>query len=628
MLQLIRGTVGSWIVKILFILLIASFGVWGIGDVIRSAGQSNTVAEVGGVEIGRQELDQTFRQQIQRLRPMFGGQFDVEQAVQMGMLDQSLQQIVQRVLIDLAARDAELRISDAVIRQRIADEPAFRNQQGAFDPDRFHRVLASNNLSEAGLIQMLRGEIARETVLGAIEAGAQAPQPLVETLYRFRNETRVAEVLTIRNAGVADVGQPDEAALQAFHQDKAVRFTAPEFRTLTVASLAPDDIAQDITVPDEEVRAAYDARINEFRTPERRSVAQALVETEEKAKEIAAAAGNAAGLADAAQKVGTDAMPLGQVMKEDLPEELADAVFLAPSGAITQPIRSALGWHVVGVTAIEPGSTQSFDEVKNQILADLRREKAADRLFEVSNQLEDALAGGANLEEAAARLGLRPIKIAAVDNTGKDPSGKVAEGVPALPEVLKTAFSLEKGQESRLAETKEGTYFLVRVDEVTPPALKPLNEVRPQVIAAWTEEQRAKKAAEKAEKAAQRLKDGAALDAVAQEFGGEAKVSEPFTRTAKGANLPPQLVAELFTLKPGAVTSAATGDSQVIARLKNIRPADPATAGAALAQVRDQAVKGIAGDLAVQFAEALRQKYPVEIQPRTLQSMYRRDDAQ
>lgn len=624
MLQALRGTVGSWVVKILFIMLILSFGVWGIGDIFRNKGPANTVAEVGGIEISRQELDQAFRQQVQRLSPLFGGQFDLEQAVAMGLLDQSLQQLIQRDLIDLAARDAGLLVGDAMIRQRIAEEPAFRNRQGQFDPDVFRRVLQANNLSEAGLVEVLRRDVARETVLGAVTAGAQPPQPLVADLYRFHEETRVAEVVTIRSAGFGDVGQPDEATLVAFHQDKAVRFTAPEYRALTVASLTIDDIAGEIAVPEADLQAAYESRAAEFRTPERRTAEQALVETEEKARAIVQAAGNAAGLAEAAKQAGIEAQPIGQVIKEDLPEELADAVFALAPGAVTQPIRSALGWHVVAVTAVEPGSTRAFEQVKDQLLAEIRREKAADRLFEISNKVEDALAAGAGIDQAAAAQGLKIRKIDATDASGKTPAGSPLPGVPAQADVLKSAFTLEKGRESRLTETKDGGYFIVRVDDVTPPKLRPLDEVRPQVIAAWAAEQRAGRAAEQAGRIAGQLREGAAAEVVATAAGAEVLVSAPFSRNGKGANLPPALVATLFDAKPGEVATAATADGQIVARLKEIRVADPAVAVAALEPIRQQASQGIASDLAVQFAEALRRKYPVEIDQATLRSLYQR----
>ncbi|WP_454018208.1 SurA N-terminal domain-containing protein [Azospirillum sp. Marseille-Q6669] len=258
MLQFIRTYAGSWVVKILFVLLIVSFAAWGIGDMIRTGGISSTVASVGKVEIDRAELDQEFRRQMERLRPMVGGNLTTEQARQFGLLDQSLSALVQRALYDQAARDAGISVGPDVVRQRIAEEPAFRNAQNQFDPAQFRSVLRNNQLTEDGYVALLRRETARELVAGAVGAGVTPPKPLVQDLYRFRGERRVAEVVTLPNAAIGDVGVPDEAELTRYYENHhQVRFTAPEYRSLSIAQLSADEIAKDIQIPDNELRAAY-----------------------------------------------------------------------------------------------------------------------------------------------------------------------------------------------------------------------------------------------------------------------------------------------------------------------------------------------------------------------------------
>ena len=179
MLQFIRGTVGTWVVKGLFVILIASFAIWGIGDIFRGRGPASTVADIGPTKIAASELDSEVRKQIERLRPMFGGQFDLEQAKQMGLIGQTLDQMVQRALFDLAAHDAGLNAGDDLVRRRIQSIPGFHNEKGEFDPELARRALAASSLSEGTLAAMIRDETGRTLLLGAIAAGASAPAPLV-----------------------------------------------------------------------------------------------------------------------------------------------------------------------------------------------------------------------------------------------------------------------------------------------------------------------------------------------------------------------------------------------------------------------------------------------------------------
>jgi peptidyl-prolyl cis-trans isomerase D len=228
MLQFMRQAAGSWVVKILFILLILSFGAWGVTGVYNQSGRDNTVAEVGRVKIGANQLDQEFRRQINRMRQVFGPQFDAEQAKQFGLVNQSLRQLIDRTVYDLAARDLGLVVSDRLVLQEIQREPAFRNQQGQFEPERFRSVLATNGLTEQGYADLVKRELARGELLGALGAGVQAPAPIVDDLYRRQAEKRVAETLTVPNASITDIPTPDDQTLKAYQADKADRFSAPE----------------------------------------------------------------------------------------------------------------------------------------------------------------------------------------------------------------------------------------------------------------------------------------------------------------------------------------------------------------------------------------------------------------
>ena len=91
MLNALRKNAGSWVVKVLLLLLVASFAIWGIGDVFFSGGQNPAVATVGGIEIPANELANAFNRSVANLQRQLGPQFDREQAIQLGVMQQALQ---------------------------------------------------------------------------------------------------------------------------------------------------------------------------------------------------------------------------------------------------------------------------------------------------------------------------------------------------------------------------------------------------------------------------------------------------------------------------------------------------------------------------------------------------------
>ena len=624
MLQFIRGTVGTWIVKGLFVVLIASFAIWGIGDIFRGRGPASTIAEIGPTKIPASELDQEVRKQINRLRPMFGGQFDLEQAKQMGLIGQTLDQMIQKALFDLAAHDAGLDAGDDLVRRRIQSIPGFRNQQGEFEPELLRRALAANSLSEGTLIGMIREETGRNLVLGAVSAGAGAPAPLVDALYRFRQEKRIAETITLANDKMPEPATPDEAELTRYHEDKAVRFTAPEYRALTVGLITVDDLAKTMDVTEDEVKTAYEGRADEFQTAERRSFTQVVVDGEDKARAIAEKARTLKGDLEAAAKAeGVEASNIGPAVEADVPE-IGASVFALEAGTIPDAFKSDLGWHVVKVTKVEPARTRTLADVRDDVVSQLRKDHAADAMPHFVNHIEDALAGGSTLEEAAAKFRFRLVKVAAADSEGNAADGTKVKDVPDLPAVLQAAFALAQGARSPVTEGADNNSFVVRVDSLAPSHLKPLAEVREQVIAAWKAEQRAKAAEAKAEEIVNQLKAGGTPESVARSAGAVAAVTEPLTRTPTqgAAALPPMLLKTLFTLTPGATAKAASAEGQVVARLKSVIAADPAAAAGAVKGLADAERQEISADLIAQFADGLRQSYPVRVNQDYIRTMF------
>ena len=205
MMQAIRGRAGSIIVKILFALLILSFGAWGISDYLfRIRGpQETVVAKVGDEPIQAAELQRTLEPAVERMRAQFGT-VDMQLVKQLGIVDNVLEQLIDRSLLNQETQRLGLDVPDEVIRNAIYENPAFRGPDGKFDRRLFAQVLMMNRLSEDQLIARMRQELPRNDLLQAVTSGVQPPRPLVEALYRHRNEKRVADIVSVPVSAIAD----------------------------------------------------------------------------------------------------------------------------------------------------------------------------------------------------------------------------------------------------------------------------------------------------------------------------------------------------------------------------------------------------------------------------------------
>ena len=617
MLNALRKNAGSWVVKVLLLLLVVSFAIWGIGDIFYGGSQNPTVATVGDAEIPASELADTFNRAVANLQRQLGPQFDRERAIQLGVMQQALQDLIGQRLISLRANEMGLAVPEDALRRLVTEDPVFQTG-GQFDRSRFEQLLRASGLSEDAYLASLRQQVVRAALTGSLTGPVKAPPALVEAIYRYRNEQRRGHYVPVPIESITDVPAPSQEQLAQFHEAHQAQFTAPEYRALTFVTLEPEDLIDEIEVSEEDVAAAYQSRIEEFRTPERRTVEQLLASeqaTIERAAERLAGGATFEQVASEIEGVSVD--QLGVVSRGDLPADFEEAIFALPEGEVSDPVNSAFGWHVFRVTEIQPEQTVPLAEAREQLARELALEEARERLPDFAAQLDDELAAGTDLKEAARVLGLDAVSVPAVDATGKNPEGDPVEALPPWPEFRRVALETPAGETSLLEETDAGGYFVVQVEQVTEPRLKPVEEVRDELVEAWQAERRRELAREKAQQLRAQLDDGAATAELLAGTGLESRPIEPVRRDAadtdQGVNR--AVVRALFATEPGGVAEdvvevnagfAVVGTDEVIA-------ADPAADPEAVEQLARELEGDMRSDLIAQFETQLRRDYPVEI---------------
>lgn len=626
MLAILRNAVRSWYFKALLGLLVVSFAIWGIGDIFRPGLSGGVIVKVGDIEVSGQQVSAALRRQLNSLQQSLGSQLSMEQAQNLGITDRVVETLVTEALYSSEANELGVTATDQDVARQIREEAGFRNEQGQFDRAVFQRTLAINSYSETEFVERLRQQLAREQVVGSFVGNLQAPNLLAERLYRYRAEKRIADYFTIAHDPNADVGTPDETELKAYYEENNQLFTAPEYRNATYVLLTPTDVADEITIPEQDIRARYEERLDAFNIAEQRTVQQMVFPTEQAAKDAVAQLKEGKEFVALAKTLlnqdEASTNVLGDVTRPGLPENLADAVFSLGKGQFTAPLEGPFGWHVMRVAEIKPPRTRTFEEVREELRAEMVSEKSDGVLHALYQDLDDALGGGATLEEGASQIGVAVKKTTNIDRQGLDENEKPVDGLPQDRAFLETVFDTPAGQDS-FVELGADSYLVVRVDTVTPSQVRPLDSVRDRVLQAWRAEKQRGLSAQKAQKALSLIAEGALIDGVARDLNVTVQTSPPFTREGEGAEqvFSRELAADLFAGKLGDVAIAPFGSSHVVAVLKAIEPVDTARQKAAIDALAGQLAVRIGSDLQVEFNQALRQHHSVEVDREALDNI-------
>jgi peptidyl-prolyl cis-trans isomerase D len=614
MLQQMRRFTGSWIAKILLAGLAGSFVVWGIADVFQGSADTS-IASVGGVKIPAADFQRDFTNVRNRAAQQSGGQLSPELTRMLGQ--QILQRTIDETALDQVVSHEGLMASDEQVRANIQQISAFKGPLGSFDRATFLEVLGRNSYSEDSFIAQTRGDIMRNQLIATIAAGIQPSPAYAATIFLYLNERRAVQYLTLPASAAGNIPNPDDATLEAFIKAHAAQFSTPEYRDVTYASIGPEDLMNQVTASDDQLREQYELKKDTYQIPEKRDIEQITFPDLASAKAARAQIDAGKKFSDIAAARGLKPSDISQgtVTAADLGADRGPAAFGVPVDGVTQPVKFIAGWVLIHVTKITPGVNKTFDDVKASLRQDALKQLAAAKISDVVNAFEDARAGGATLADAAKKVGMHVVHVPAVDENGLAPDGSKVQ-LPTEPEFLPQVFKAEVGDEGDPFGASDSKQFVLKVNGVTPPKLKPLDSVRADVTATWIAQERAKRLAEKAKQLADQATAAHSLAAIAAGLSTSVQSSGALAREGTTDVFPQPLINAIFSTPAASAVSGPTakGDSYFVALVTGIaHPPVPVGAPQYQQQFLGNLTQDMEKDVVSSLSQVARKKATVTI---------------
>jgi peptidyl-prolyl cis-trans isomerase D len=550
MLRGIRKASSNWlgraVMGVILTFLAGSFALWGINDIFRGFGRTY-LAKIGDTEISADQFRQSYNDRLRQLGQQLGHPITAEQANALGLDRQVLGQMIAGAGIDQITRNMRLGIPDSEIVKQVMNDPHFQTPTGQFDRTLFTYFLRNIGFSEQRYFDEQRRAIPRREITEAISGSVQMPKTYLDAINQFRNEQRSIDYLRLGPEQAGDVPQPTAEELNKYFDDRKVIFRAPEYRKITTLSVTPADLAKSIEVSDADVKKAYDQNLKAYTTPERRHVEQIvfpkMADAQAASERIKSGTSFTAIATERGLKEGD--IDLGTVAKTAIIDPaVADAAFSLKQGEVSAPVNGKFGAVLVTVLGIEPEVVKPLAVVAPFIHNDLALERARTKVQDIHDQIEDARAGGATLEEVAKKLNLTIVTLD-VDRSGRDSSGKLVANIPAAGNVINAAFSSEAGADTYPVEA-DGGYVWYEVDNVTASRDRTLDEVKTDVEQRWRDDQVAKRLKDKATDLLDKAKNGNAFDALATAAGVKVEKAADLKRGATVPGVSPRVIDAVF----------------------------------------------------------------------------------
>ena len=619
------------LIQIMLAVLVIPFAFFGLEAYTRTTGGADEVATVDGMPISEREFGEEWKQQQERMRSMFGRNFDPSFLDTPESRRALLDGLIARRLVAAAIAKANIVISDDSLREAIASIPAFQIG-GKFSHENYETLLRGQGMTTATFESQMRHDLAVSMLGRALATTAIVPRNVAERLAVLEGQKyEVAEAMVPAQQFMGEVAL-DEAKLKAYYDGNAVQFRTSERIKAEYLVLSGEEIAKQVQPAEADLRAVYEQRGAQMKVDEQRRASHILIQASPSAPEAERKGARAklddvaaqlkkspAAFADLARQISQDTGSatkggdLGFFGRGMMAKPFEDAAFSLKDGETSAIVETEFGYHLIRVTGIRAASARKFEDVRAELLAELKQKQAAQKFAEAaetfSNMVYEQTSG---LGPIAEKFGL---KVQATDWIGSDPAS-----VPRLlanPKLIGALFapdSIKSKRNTDAVEVAPSTLVAGRVTEHQPAKTRPYEEVRADIEKTLRLREALKLAA---------AKGGALLEQARKGGASELAWSAPreVTRGApqgldtgalkKVVATPSDRLPAYFGLEKG-------NEGYAVYRVSRITPPEPKSAEQAKADL--QRVAGLYGTTQYEaFVASLRSKADVKINEKVLQ---------
>ena len=483
--------------QVILFMMMVPFAFFGVDYYFRGGSSETDVATVSGKNISQAEFTESMREQQDQMRRQLGRNFDPAMFDSPEVRFALLEQLINQRLITNKAQAERFRVTDVQLEQFIAALPAFQ-ANGAFSPEQYRQLLATQNMTPLMFEQRLREDLLRAAVQEPIAGANIVARTSVERYLGLLEQQREVAVALVDAAPFLKDVKVSDADVRAFYDKNTGSFQTPEQARIEYVLLTQEALAARVVVDPAEVRKQFEANAAQYTAEEERSAAHILIPVKPDASAADKAAAKKladevhakvktapARFADLAKEFSKDpgsaaqGGDLGQFARGAMVKPFDDAVFAAKAGDLLAPVQTDFGWHIIKVTAVRPARTLAFDDVKVQIEGELRKQKGAQKFANAAEQFQNLVYEQADSLNGAAKA--LELKIETTPLITRSQAQALGMGNPKFVAALFAPESLQGKRNTEAIEVASGTLISGRILEYKPAAPRPFDEVKEEI---------------------------------------------------------------------------------------------------------------------------------------------------
>jgi peptidyl-prolyl cis-trans isomerase D len=374
---------------------------------------------------------------------------------------------------------------------------------------------------------------------------------------------------TIGADAVVDQIEVTDEMVAAYYDANPTLFQLPESADVEYIQIQRGDIAQTMTISEDELVEYYEINKDRYLQDEQRQARHVLVQfgddedaAEAKANELLARINAGEAFEDIARDHSEDrgtagrGGDLGMMTRTALPGDFGGTIFSMDEGAIEGPVKTEFGFHLIRLDQIvEPGALP-LDQVRGELTVELQDQKAESQFRDLESRLSSALFDATDIRVIAADIGAEVQTVAGFTRSGSEPFADS----PAVVDAIFDEAVLSGAQISDIVEIDFNRSAVFSVTKYTPAMRRPLEDIREQVTGSLRAQQAEELMAAKADEMLALLASGMDFAEAAAAIGADA--AEPVVMSRNGEGADQFVLVSVFTAVKPTQENPTTGSTR------------------------------------------------------------------
>jgi peptidyl-prolyl cis-trans isomerase D len=626
MLQKIRDNSKGFLALALMFLLFLSFAIWGVDF---QFGRAASPVVVNGDPVPLAKINRIYQTQLSRVQQAYPNGIP---PLQLEELKRNILRIsAQEEVVYQHAYDQGFRVSDQALANYVAQQEAWQ-LGGQFSFDQFALSARQQGYSPEAYEEVIRRALVTEQIRVALLGSSFMTPQEREMRGALEQETRTASYFVIPASRYMSDYTPSDADIEADYEENKAQYQTVESVKLNYIELNPDELAADMPVDEDELRAIYDAGVaaGSYVREETRKSSHILIAGDTAEGEDEAALAKARDVLERVRS-GEDFAALAAEFSDDPGSKndggaldwspraafvgpFSDTLFNMEIGEISEPVKTRFGYHVIRLDDIRADEVREYDDVRAELAREERLAQATARVDELSSILDNLVYDYDDTLEPAAEETDLPL-----GETGWI-TRSAGSGIGTDPVIREAAFSdavfLDR-RNSTAIRYRDGFVYL-RIAEHRPSRQRTLDEMRGEITSKLTRAAAAEAARAAGVEAEKKLSDGTPMADVAAEF--EATVTDAATLLRRGGSTPPELTRAVFAAPSPTSDDRATIGGTPVGTNYGVFALEKVNAGSTLIDALSaRYAQGLGGYEFRSYVEEVYSDAKVELNPDLIQ---------